>query len=84
MEKNTITHDGFYQFGFSDLELGNWEIHLWSQELIPEYMIANSKKFAVDAGDSLKINLKCYTADTVIYGVITITRFILLFTSFKP
>ena len=70
-EKGSQTSDGNYKVYFGSSELGDWEIGLSSEYLVPNYLAPNSFQFNNQTLHGIQHNFVCQRADTVIYGRVT-------------
>ena len=70
-EKESQTSDGNYKFFFGSSELGEWDIGLSSDYLVPNYLVPNSFQFSNQILHGIQHNFTCERTDTVIYGRVT-------------
>lgn len=70
-EKESQTSDGNYKIYFGSSELGDWDIGLSSEYLVPNYLVPNSFQFNNQIQHGIQHNFTCLRTDTVIYGRIT-------------
>jgi hypothetical protein len=70
-EKESQTSDGNYKIYFGASELGDWDMDVGSEYLVPNYLVPNTFQFNNQAQHGIQHDFICQRADTVIYGRVT-------------
>jgi hypothetical protein len=70
-DKQNESSDGNYKIYFGSSELGDWEIGVSSDYLVPNYLVPNSFQFNNQTQHGIEHNFTCERTDTVIYGRVT-------------
>ena len=69
--KDYQSTDGKYKIFFGSSELGEWDIGIGSEYLVPNYLVPNSFQFNNQTQHGIQHNFICQKTDTVIYGRVT-------------
>ncbi|MCX6829029.1 MAG: T9SS type A sorting domain-containing protein [candidate division Zixibacteria bacterium] len=70
-EKETSINSGRYAIYFGDAELGEWEIGVGTEGLIPDYMASQNFTINNSIDHEIQLDFTCYLTDTVIYVRVT-------------
>jgi hypothetical protein len=69
--KRITTSTGSYTLYYAASDVGEWDLGLYWDGLVPTYLIPNNYTFTCGGSGSLEHDFVCFTADTVVYAKIT-------------